>query len=57
MEYAYSLQPMLESIITQAKESERSDILKLLSEYRSLNLNLEDTDVDMEDPQNQEDFI
>uniref|UniRef100_A0A9J7WWJ4 Si:ch1073-475a24.1 n=1 Tax=Cyprinus carpio carpio TaxID=630221 RepID=A0A9J7WWJ4_CYPCA len=58
MEYAYSMQPILDSIITQAKESERSDILKLLSEYKSLNLNLEDNDVDMEeDPQNQEDFI
>ncbi|KAL0194100.1 hypothetical protein M9458_012396 [Cirrhinus mrigala] len=58
MEYAYSMQPILESIITQAKESERSDILKLLSEYKSLNINLEDNDVDMEeDPQNQEDFI
>ncbi|KAL1273699.1 hypothetical protein QQF64_026513 [Cirrhinus molitorella] len=57
MEYAYSMQPILESIITQAKESERSDILNLLSEYKSLNLNLED-DVDMEeDPQIQEDFI
>uniref|UniRef100_A0A672LWH8 Uncharacterized protein n=1 Tax=Sinocyclocheilus grahami TaxID=75366 RepID=A0A672LWH8_SINGR len=30
MEYAYSMQPILESIITQAKKSERSDILKLL---------------------------
>uniref|UniRef100_A0A671Q5A6 Serine protease n=1 Tax=Sinocyclocheilus anshuiensis TaxID=1608454 RepID=A0A671Q5A6_9TELE len=58
MEYAYSMQPILESIITQAKERERSDILKLLSEYKSFNLNLEDTDVDMEEePQNQEDFI
>ncbi|XP_016315087.1 protein FAM111A isoform X2 [Sinocyclocheilus anshuiensis] len=58
MEYAYSMQPILESIITQAKKSERSDILKLLSEYKSSNLNLEDNDVDMEkDPQNQEDFI
>ncbi len=58
MEYAYSMQPILESIITQAKKSERSDILKLLSEYKSLNLNWEDNDVDMEeDPQNQEDFI
>ncbi|XDV21459.1 hypothetical protein PO909_026553 [Leuciscus waleckii] len=31
VEYAYSMQPILESIITQAKKSERSDILKLLS--------------------------
>lgn len=58
MEYAYSMQPILDSIITQAKESERSDILKLLSEYKSFNLNLEDNDVDMEeDPQKQEYFI
>ncbi|KAL1273700.1 hypothetical protein QQF64_026514 [Cirrhinus molitorella] len=54
MEYAYSMQPILESIITQAKKSERADILKLLSEYKSLNLNFEDNDVNMEeDPQNQ----
>ncbi len=53
MEYAYSMQPILESIITQAKKSERTDILKLLSEFKSLNLNWEDNDVDMEeDPQN-----
>ncbi|RXN28756.1 protein FAM111A-like [Labeo rohita] len=58
MEYAYSMQPILESIITQAKKSERADILKLLSEYKSLNINLEESDVDMEeDPQNLEDFI
>lgn len=48
VEYAYSMQPILESIITQAKKSERSDILKLLAEYKSLNLNLEDNDVNME---------
>ncbi|ROL53754.1 Protein FAM111A [Anabarilius grahami] len=48
VEYAYSMQPILESIITQAKESGRSDILKLLSEYKSLNLNLEDNDANME---------
>ncbi len=53
MEYAYSMQPILESIITQAKKSERSDILKLLSESTFLNINWEDNDVDMEeDPQN-----
>ncbi|XP_052454457.1 serine protease FAM111A isoform X1 [Carassius gibelio] len=58
MEYAYSMQPILECIITQAKERKRSDILKLLSEHKSFNPNLEDNDVDMEeDPQNQEDFI
>uniref|UniRef100_A0A8C2JEC7 Protein FAM111A-like n=1 Tax=Cyprinus carpio TaxID=7962 RepID=A0A8C2JEC7_CYPCA len=44
MEYAYSMQPILDSIITQAKKSERSDILKLISEYKSFNLNLEDND-------------
>ncbi|RXN37636.1 protein FAM111A-like [Labeo rohita] len=48
MEYAYSMQPILESIITQAKKSKRSDILKLLSNYKSLNLNFGDNDVDME---------
>ncbi|XP_073697167.1 LOW QUALITY PROTEIN: serine protease FAM111A-like [Garra rufa] len=56
MEYAYSMQPILESIISQAKESERSDILKLLSEYKYLNLNLKDNDVDMEEFF-QDDFI
>ncbi|XP_073696785.1 serine protease FAM111A-like [Garra rufa] len=47
MEYAFSMQPILESIITQAKKMERSDILNLLSEYKSLNLG--DNDVDMEE--------
>ncbi|XDV21462.1 hypothetical protein PO909_026556 [Leuciscus waleckii] len=48
IEFAYSMQPILDMIITHAKKSERSDILKLLSEYKSLNLNLEDNDVNME---------
>ncbi|XP_043095080.1 serine protease FAM111A-like [Puntigrus tetrazona] len=56
MEYSYSMQPVLESIIAQAKKSGRADILKLLSEYKTLNPSLKDDDVDMEEaPQNQED--
>ncbi|XP_051552339.1 serine protease FAM111A-like isoform X2 [Myxocyprinus asiaticus] len=59
MEYAYSMQPILENIIKQAKMSGRLDILNLLSEFKSLRLNFDfGNDVEMtEEPQNQEDWI
>ncbi|XP_005165736.1 serine protease FAM111A isoform X2 [Danio rerio] len=55
LEYCYSMQPILESIGTQAKKNGRSDILKLLSENGCLNLNMDDNDVEMEDLQDKGD--
>lgn len=59
MEYGFSIQPILESIIKQAKSNKRFDILELLSEFKSLhfNMNMEDNDVEMtEEPKNQEEY-
>ncbi|XP_051949829.1 serine protease FAM111A-like [Xyrauchen texanus] len=50
IEYAYSMEPILESIVKEVEKSGRFDILNLLSEFKSGN------DVEMtEEPQNQED--
>lgn len=57
MEYGFSIQPILENILKQAKSNGRFDILKLLSEFKSFNLNMEDDDVEMtEEPRNQEEY-
>lgn len=59
MEYAFSIQPILENIIKQLENNRRFDILKLLSEFQSsnFNLNVENNDVEMtEEPQHQEEY-
>ncbi|XP_065106129.1 serine protease FAM111A-like [Paramisgurnus dabryanus] len=53
MEYGYSMQPILECIIKQVRRNGRSDVLKLMSEFKSYLM--EDNDVEMtEEPQNQD---